>query len=217
MDDIITDISYTSKDFQSIYPELLDLVKKLTNKWDPSLSNESDPGVILLKLNALIADKNNYNIDKNVLECFPQSVTQYGNARKLYDLLGYNMNHYISAITKVQFRLKANNNLNTSPSNAVKIEQFKQLTDDSNKLSWILLQDVELSNKIINKDNNNNDNIVNVGNVVNAVEAAVMQGRIKDYTINGNNIVYLNAENWYTVMGGVTSLKSMITEINNCL
>ena len=32
MDDIITDISYTSKDFQSIYPELLDLVKKLTNK-----------------------------------------------------------------------------------------------------------------------------------------------------------------------------------------
>ena len=65
MDDIITDISYTSKDFQSIYPELLDLVKKLTNKWDPSLSNESDPGVILLKLNALIADKNNYNIDKN--------------------------------------------------------------------------------------------------------------------------------------------------------
>ena len=45
------------------------------------------------------------------------------------------MNHYISAITKVQFRLKANNNLNTSSSNAVKIEQFKQLTDDSNKLS----------------------------------------------------------------------------------
>lgn len=29
---LISDISYTNKDFQSIYPELLDLVKKLTNK-----------------------------------------------------------------------------------------------------------------------------------------------------------------------------------------
>ena len=33
MDDkIISNTSYTSKDFQTIYPELLDLVKKLTNK-----------------------------------------------------------------------------------------------------------------------------------------------------------------------------------------
>lgn len=30
--DIISDISYTNKDFQTIYSELLDLVKKLTNK-----------------------------------------------------------------------------------------------------------------------------------------------------------------------------------------
>nr|DAU00280.1 MAG TPA: Baseplate wedge protein [Bacteriophage sp.] len=50
-------------------------MKKLTYKWDPSISNESDPGVILLKLNAIIADKNNYNIDKNILETFPLSVT----------------------------------------------------------------------------------------------------------------------------------------------
>ncbi|MDD6772323.1 siderophore ABC transporter substrate-binding protein [Inconstantimicrobium porci] len=39
----------------------------------------------------------------------------------------------------------------------------------------------------------------------------------KTKAYQNNNIVYLNAENWYTVMGGVTSLKSMITEINNCL
>jgi len=28
----ISDISYTNKDFNTIYPELLDLVKKVTNK-----------------------------------------------------------------------------------------------------------------------------------------------------------------------------------------
>ena len=46
----LSSMSYIDKDFRDIYPELLDLVKKLTYKWDPSISNESDPGVILLKL-----------------------------------------------------------------------------------------------------------------------------------------------------------------------
>ena len=97
-------ISYTNKDFQSIYNELLELIPKLTNKWDPSLSNESDPLVVLLKLNALLADKNNYNIDKNILELFPVSVTQRGNAQKIYESLGYSMAWYRSAITEVAFR-----------------------------------------------------------------------------------------------------------------
>ena len=37
---IIANKSYTNKDFATIYPELLELAKKLTNKWDPSTSNE---------------------------------------------------------------------------------------------------------------------------------------------------------------------------------
>ena len=108
---IISNTSYVSKDFNSIYNDLLDLTKNLTNKWDPSSSNESDPGVVLLKLAAIIGDKNNYNIDKNVLECFPLSVTQTGNARKLYDALGYNMHWYVSATTNVTFKLKNNEGL----------------------------------------------------------------------------------------------------------
>ena len=58
--------SYTNKDFQTIYVELLEAAKTLAKNWDPTISNESDPGVVLLKLNAIIADKNNYTIDKNV-------------------------------------------------------------------------------------------------------------------------------------------------------
>ena len=64
----LSNLSYTNKDFQSVYVELLDLAKKISYKWDPTVSNESDPGVLLLKLCAIIADKNNYNIDKNILE-----------------------------------------------------------------------------------------------------------------------------------------------------
>ena len=77
----LSNLSYTNKDFNSIYVELLDLVKQLTYKWDPSISNESDPGNILLKLDAIIGDKNNYNIDKNILENFPETLTQDISAR----------------------------------------------------------------------------------------------------------------------------------------
>lgn len=100
----ISATSYTNKDFESVYSELLDLVKVLTYRWDPSISNESDPGVILLKLNAVIADKCNYNSDKNVLECFPLSVTQEQNARQLFAQLGYYMKWYTSATTEVSLK-----------------------------------------------------------------------------------------------------------------
>lgn len=69
-------ISYTNKDFRSIFPEELELTKKLTPKWDPTISDETDPGVVLEKENAILADKLNYNIDKNILEAFPLSATQ---------------------------------------------------------------------------------------------------------------------------------------------
>lgn len=137
----LSNISYTSKDFQSVYPELLDLVKKLTNKWDPSLSNESDPGVILLKLNALIADKNNYNIDKNVLECFPTTVTQEGNARRLYDSLGYKMHWYRSATTEVGLQLKNSDNIDGE---SLKIDQFTALTDTNSQIVYTTLKDLYL-------------------------------------------------------------------------
>ena len=97
-------ISYTNKDFSTLFAEQLDLVKQLTYKWDPSISNETDPGVILLKLNAIIADKCNYNIDKGVLECMPLSVTQLQNARQLFDQLGYSMRWYRGATVKVNLK-----------------------------------------------------------------------------------------------------------------
>lgn len=178
-DKINSDISYVNKDFQSIYNELLDLVKKLTTKWDPSLSNESDPGVLLLKLNALIADKNNYNIDKNVLECFPLSVTQDGNARKLYDSLGYKMHWYKSATTQVGFQLlveptddKIANQVDEN-GNLV-ISAWTYLNDSTGEVIYTTLQDVSLSSKAE----------INYSDVI--------EGKVLDYTINGENIITIN-------------------------
>ena len=172
----LSNTSYTNKDFQSIYPELLDLVKKLTNKWDPSLSNESDPGVVLLKLNALIADKNNYNIDKNVLECFPTTVTQEGNARRLYDSLGYKMHWYRSATTEIGFQLKSKENISAF---YVPIPQFTMITDSNNsEFVYTTLKDVNLSTSA---------NEMSVNHYVQCIE-----GTIKTLSINGSESLTLD-------------------------
>ena len=177
--DLIIDTSYTNKDFNTIYPELLDLVKKLTNKWDPSLSNESDPGVLLLKLNALIADKNNYNIDKNILECFPLSVTQEGNARRLYDSLGYQMHWYNSAMTTIGFQITDESKFtaeNVFTKLLHKIPQFTYIVDDTGEVVYTILQDVYLYNS------------------TDIVEVPAIEGKVSDYN-NGEIITIANLDN----------------------
>ena len=123
-------ISYTNLDFSAIYTETMDMIKQLTYKWDPSISDESDPGVVLVKLSALLADKLNYNIDKNVLETFPLSVTQNGNARQLYDQLGYYMDWYQSGQTAVtlSWKLKEGEEASSTPV-TYKIPKFTPICD----------------------------------------------------------------------------------------
>ena len=133
----LSNLSYTNKDFQEIYPELLNYVKNISYKWDPTISNESDPGVLLLKLCAIIADKNNYYIDKNVLECFPLSVTQTSNARQLFEQLGYNMHWYRSAMT--QIALKWNGEIVTTNPNIYTIDRFTMVSDSKNNNVYTLM------------------------------------------------------------------------------
>lgn len=161
----ITPISYTNKDFQTIYPELLDVVKKLTYKWDPSISNESDPGVILLKLNAIIGDKNNYNIDKNVLENFPETLTQQVSARNIYKQLGYYMPWYRSSSCTVSFKWIGEE---LSELDTVIIPKYTMVTTTDEDIVYTLTQDVTLSG----------DNIVSSG--------TVLQGVINDLKVNGS-------------------------------
>ena len=92
-------LSPTKKDFVQIWNELIEVASKITERWDPTSTNESDPGIVLLKVLTGIADKLNYNIDKNVLECFMPSATQETSMRMLTEAVGYNMRYYQSATT----------------------------------------------------------------------------------------------------------------------
>ena len=60
----LTQISPTKRDFYQIWTELLDVSKKLSERWDPTSTNETDPGIVLLKVLTACTDKLNYNIDK---------------------------------------------------------------------------------------------------------------------------------------------------------
>lgn len=184
-DNIISDISYTNKDFISIYNELLDLAKTLTNTWDPSQSNESDPGVLLLKLAAIVGDKNNYNIDKSILECFPLSVTQIGNARNLYDCLGYRMKWYQSATLGVSdssngVGILVNDTalwdeLEESNQTTITIPAFTQICNGAGDIVYSTLKDIILERGITD-----------------ILYTPVIQGVWQDYKINGNDNITLN-------------------------
>lgn len=164
----ISNISYTEKDFQSIFPALLDLVKKLTYKWDPSISNESDPGVVLLKLNAIIADKCNYNIDKNVLETFPISVTQERNARQLFEQLGYSMQWYKGATTNVTLKWIDEKNKSEVP---VTIPRFTMVTDYDNTVIYTLTDEISFRRTGV------------------AHTCPAIQGVVVKYDINGEEVI----------------------------
>lgn len=174
----IDSTSYTNKDFRTIFPELLELTKSLTNLWDPVNSNESDPGVVLLKLQAFIADKLNYNIDKNILETFPSSVTQRGNAQKLYDLLGYNMKLYESATTEVTFKYIRGTNSKDLPLDSYVIPKYTQLKDDKGSIVYTLL--------------NNATVYINNNSVGQADTLTAIEGTYHIYTINGSELITIN-------------------------
>ena len=96
------ELSPTKRDFYQIWNELIDTASKLSNRWDPSSTNESDPGIVLLKVLTAVADKLNYTIDKNVLEAFMPSAAQEESMRKLCDMMGYSMKYYRSATCLVR-------------------------------------------------------------------------------------------------------------------
>lgn len=166
----LNSLSYTNKDFRAIYPELLDLVKKLTYKWDPSISNESDPGVILLKLNAIIGDKNNYNIDKNVLEVFPETLTQEISARSMYHQLGYNMPWYHSATTEITFKWVGED---IQAGTRVRIPRYTMISDPESTVVYTILEDVYFESGTL------------------TTTANAMQGIITDVSVNGNTDLHM--------------------------
>ena len=172
------DISYTNLDFSSMYEEALNLIKQLTYKWDPSISDESDPGVVLLKLNTLLADKCNYNIDKSALEAFPLSVTQEGNARQLYEQLGYYMNWYESALATINIKWVGDI---ITPTQTYTIPRFSIITDNTSTHNYAIIGTMDEDKLIVSDGKLTTD-----GNTISLI---AMEGTPTQYTYLGQQVI----------------------------
>lgn len=178
----ISNKSYTNKDFQDIYPEILSIANKLSERWKPQSSNESDPGVVLLKLLGFMGDKLNYNIDKNVLECFLPSATQMSSVRNLCELGGYSPRYYQSAKSKIYVLYQGTDLPENDSFQLIPFETV--FTDVDNSKSYILTSPITVSAA----------NTTVTGEIIEGQLETLSVGGIEQITteyLDDNNRVYL--------------------------
>lgn len=165
------------KDFYQIWNELLDTAKKISNRWDPTSTNEADPGIVLLKVLTAVADKLFYNIDKGALEVYFPSATQEEAVRKLCDMLGYSMKYYRSATTPVTISYAGNkDNIGTTGNTSqIQIPKYTVITNSDDDISYILTQPITINDKSV---------------LTKQVEA--IEGMIEECQVNGDKIITLS-------------------------
>ena len=180
VENYLSNLSYINKDFPSLWNEILETVPKLTNKWIPSEANESDPLVVLLKELAIIADKQNYNIDKNILELFPATLTQLRSAYNVYESLGYTPDWYVSATTGITITYtgmvdgeRLQENASTDP---IEIPKWTQVSDDEGENIYTLMESIKEI----------------VPGTPGKYSVIAMQGTLNDFEVNGSTQITLN-------------------------
>lgn len=179
-------LSPTRKDFYQIWNELLETAKNISERWDPTSTNEADPGIVLLKVLTAIADKMNYNIDKNILEAFMPSATQEESMRKLCEMLGYNIKYYESATTNVIITYTGDKDslLDNNDTVQFTIPAGSTITTVDNEVVFTTTKSATFT---LSKNTDTNEVITT------AIPIPCIQGkRLQCNTINDNNVVTLD-------------------------
>lgn len=201
-------LSASKKDFYQLWGELLDIAKKLSDRWDPTSTNESDPGIVLLKVLTAISDKLNYNIDKNILEAFMPSAAQRESMMKLCSMMGYTMKYYTSARTTVEFTYVGDgNNLDdpvSLPVEGLTIPRFTNIFNTDKTINYVTLDNVTLTSdtprgstpciegQLVECENNNN-NIITINELDDNFryylpESSIAENGIFVYNISSDGI-----------------------------
>ena len=133
-------ISYTARDYSSIFEDLVNAIPSVSEKW--TSRDESDPGIILIKLMSMYGDMLSYNMDKQTLECFPNSVTQRKNAAQIFSLVGYKMKWYRSATCVV--------NMVNTYGQAATVQKFSRFQTADRSITYTNLDQIELPSNTTN-------------------------------------------------------------------
>lgn len=138
-------LSATQLDYYQIWEQLLDLAQKISNRWDPTTTNESDPGIVLLKVLTAVGDKLCYMVDKNTLEAFLPSAAQEDSVRKLTEANGYSMQYYQSATVEVKISYTGEGDWGEGSTDEIIIPKYTTITNVDNDVSYITLSTVTLT------------------------------------------------------------------------
>lgn len=130
----ISKLKVTSKDYASIYQELVSTIPEVSKIWNSS--TETDPGIVLIKLMSMFGDMLSYNLDKAVQEIYPDTVTQRKNAAQIFSLMGYKMRWYRSAQCTAYIT-------NNGPS-SVSIPRYSKFITKGDEIPYTNLSQVEV-------------------------------------------------------------------------
>ena len=118
------------------------MVPKLTELWKPEA--DADPGVVLGKWLASVADMLGVNLDWFVNELYAPSVSQRKNAEKLFSLIGYELGWYTAARTEVTFTnaMESGNvtlDFGFNGSNFCTLNAYTDITNQSRVITYNIL------------------------------------------------------------------------------
>lgn len=134
-------VKYTSRDYESIMADFWDIVPTLTELWKPEA--DADPGVVLGKFLASIADMLGVNLDALATEVFAPSVRQRKDAEKLFALIGYELGWYTAARTEVTFTNNAQTPLTFdfgfNGSNFATLNAYTDITNNARVITYNIL------------------------------------------------------------------------------
>lgn len=134
-------IKYTSRDYNALVKEFYDLVPTLTDLWKPEA--DSDPGVVLGKYLASVADVLGINLDMLATELYAPSVKQRKDAEKIFGLIGYTLGWYTAAATEVTFTNNSDEDLEIdfgfNGSNWTTLNAYADITNQSRTITYNVL------------------------------------------------------------------------------
>lgn len=134
-------VKYTNRDYTSILEDFWNLVPKMTELWKPEA--DADPGVVLGKWLASIADMLGVNLDWLANELYAPSVSQRKNAEKLFGLIGYELGWYTAARTEVTFTNNTDRTLKFdfgfNGANFATLNAYTDITNQSRVITYNIL------------------------------------------------------------------------------
>ena len=134
-------VKYSSRDYDSIMNDFWSVVPTLTESWQPE--SDSDPGVVIAKYVASVADVLGVNLDLQANEVYAPSVSQRKNAEKIFSLIGYDLGFYTAATTEVTFTNNTEDNLTIdfgfNGSDFCTVNAYTDITDEDRVITYNIL------------------------------------------------------------------------------